>query len=93
MLNNRDDMSVLWDIRVDDRYKRQGIGTKLFNLAVEWSKSKGFKQMKIECQNSNVQSCRFYYRHGAVLGEIDEYAYYDDVDTQDEVQLIWYLDL
>lgn len=93
MLDNRDDISVLWDIRVDEKYKRQGVGTKLFNLAVEWSKSKGFKQMKIECQNNNVQACRFYYKHGAVLGKIDEYAYYDDVDAQGEVQLIWYLDL
>lgn len=93
MLDDRDDMSVLWDIRVDDRYKRQGVGTKLFTMAVEWSKLKGLKQMKIECQNNNVQACRFYHKHGAVLGKIDEYAYYNDVDIEDEAQLIWYLDL
>lgn len=40
-------MSVLWDLRVDDRYKRQGVGTKLFTMAAEWSKLKGLKQMKI----------------------------------------------
>jgi len=93
MLDGRDDMSVLWDIRVDDRYKQQGVGTKLFNMAVDWSKSKGLKQMKIECQNNNVQACRFYHKHGAVLGKIDEYAYYSDIDIKDEVQLIWYLNL
>ena len=93
MLDGRDDMSVLWDIRVDDRYKRQGVGSKLFTMAVEWSKSKGLKQMKIECQNNNVQACKFYHKHGAILGMIDEYAYYKDADAKDEVQLIWYLDL
>nr|WP_318010979.1 GNAT family N-acetyltransferase [Clostridium estertheticum] len=93
MLDGRDDMSVLWDIRVDDRYKRQGVGTKLFTIAVEWSKSNGLKQMKIECQNNNVQACRFYHNHGAILGKIDEYAYYNDIDIEDEVQLLWYLDL
>lgn len=93
MLDGRDDMSVLWDIRVDDRYKQQGVGTKLFDLAVEWSKSNGFIQMKIECQNNNVQACKFYHKHGAVLGKIDAYAYYKDIDIRDEVQLIWYLDL
>lgn len=93
MLDGRDDMSVLWDIRVDDRYKRQGVGTKLFTMAVKWSKANGFKQMKIECQNNNVQACKFYHKQGAVLGKIDEYAYYNDINIEDGVQLIWYLDL
>lgn len=93
MLDGRDDMTVLWDIRVSDSYKHQGIGQKLFNLAVEWSRSNGFKQMKIECQNNNVPACKFYHRQGAVLRKIDEYAYFDDVDSRFEVQFIWYLDL
>jgi ribosomal protein S18 acetylase RimI-like enzyme len=93
MLDGRDDLSVLWDIRVDDRYKQQGIGTTLFHMAVEWSKSKGLKQMKIESQNNNVPGCRFYHKQGAVLGGIDEYAYFNDSEAKDEVQLIWYFDL
>lgn len=93
LLCGRDDMSVLWDIRVDGRYKKQGVGTKLFNMAAQWSKSNGLKQMKIECQNNNVQACKFYHKQGAVLGKIDEYAYYEDIEIRDEVQLIWYLDL
>jgi Acetyltransferase (GNAT) family. len=52
-----------------------GVGTKLFSIAVEWSKPKGLKHMKIERQNINVQACRFYHNCGAVLGKIDEYAY------------------
>jgi GNAT superfamily N-acetyltransferase len=93
MLDGRDDMSVLWDIRVDDGYKNIGIGSKLFDFAVEWSRNKGFVQMKIECQNNNVAACRFYRNKGAVLCKVDEYAYYDHEECRDEVQLIWYLDL
>lgn len=93
MLDGRDDMTVLWDIRVSDTYKHQGIGQKLFDMAVEWSRVNGFKQMKIECQNNNVPACKFYHKQGAVLRKIDEYAYIDDVDSRFEVQFIWYLDL
>ena len=93
MLDGRDDMSVLWDLRIDDRFKQQGIGSKLFNLAVDWSKSQGFSQMKIECQNNNVPACRFYKKQGAILGKVDEYAYFKDAAVRDEVQLIWYFDI
>lgn len=87
------DMSVLWDLRVDDTFKNQGVGQALFDEAVLWSKEQGFSQMKIECQNNNVPACRFYHKQGAVLGRIDRYAYVENEDEKNEVQLIWYLDL
>ena len=93
MLNGRDDLAALWDIRVADAYKRQGVGQKLIDMAVAWARSQGLKQMLIECQNINVPACRFYHKQGAVLGKIDEYAYYNDPDIRDEIMLIWYLDL
>jgi len=93
MLAGRNDLSVLWDIRVDERYQSQGVGQSLFNRAVEWSKAKGYVQMKIECQNNNPRACRFYRKQGAELGMIDEYAYYSEPELRHEVQLIWYLDL
>lgn len=88
MLHGRNDLSVLWDIRVSGTYKHQGIGQKLFDLVVEWSRKNGFRQMKIECQNNNVPACKFYYKQGAILSKIDEYAYYNDIDSRDEIQLI-----
>jgi len=93
MLDGRDDLCVLWDIRVMNGYKHQGIGQKLFDLAIEWARKQGFKQMKIECQNNNVPACKFYQKQGAVLSKIDEYAYYNDEEIRNEVQFIWYLDL
>ena len=93
MLAGRDDLAVLWDIRVDDAYKRQGIGQTLFDMAVGWSRQQRLVQMKIECQNNNVPAVRFYHKQGAVLSAIDEYAYYNDPPYRRETQLIWYLDL
>lgn len=94
MLENREDISVLWDLRVIDAYQGKRVGTKLFALAVAWSKANGLRQMKIECQTNNVAACKFYAKQGAVLRAINEYAYIHDTDLREyEMQLLWYLDL
>ena len=93
MLAGRYDLAVLWDIRVNDDYKCQGIGQKLFDMAVEWARAEGLTQMKIECQNNNVPAVKFYHKQGAVLSAIDEYAYYNEPEYRHEVQLIWVLNL
>ena len=93
MLAGRDDACVLWDIRVADEYKHQGIGQKLFDLAVKNAKADGYRQMIIECQNNNVPACNFYRKQGALLSKIDMYAYYQEEACRNEVQFLWYLDL
>lgn len=93
MLSDRNDLAVLWDIRVDGEYKRQGIGQALFDMAVNWSRGQGLAQLKIECQNNNVPAVNFYHKQGAVLSVIDEYAYYNEPEYRHETQFIWFLDL
>ena len=93
MLYGREDACVLWDIRVADAYKHNGIGQKLFDMGVINAKNDGYQQMIIECQNNNVQACKFYQKQGAVLSKIDMYAYYFDSDAKNEIQFIWYLDI
>lgn len=90
MLSGRDDLCVLWDIRVSPEYKSKGVGKEIFQRIKEWSVKHGCKQLKIETQNTNVPACRFYINQGAILCAYDEYAYYGE---EDEIQLIWYLDL
>jgi GNAT superfamily N-acetyltransferase len=75
MLAGRKDLAVLWDIRVRPDSRRKGIGTALFRYACQWTKQRGCKQLKIETQNINVPACRFYAKHGCLLGEINKYAY------------------
>ncbi|MEA4823383.1 MAG: GNAT family N-acetyltransferase [Clostridiaceae bacterium] len=93
MLSGRDDLAVLWDIRVNDTHKRRGVGQALFDLAVEWACKEGLVQMKIECQNNNVPAVKFYHKQGAILSAIDEYAYYNDPQYRHEAQLMWFLNL
>jgi len=99
MLAGRDDLAVLWDIRVDEAYKRQGVGQALFDMAVSWSREQGLVQMKIECQSENVPAIKFYHKQGAELSAIDEYANYNgyaDYNAPEfryETQFIWFLNL
>lgn len=96
MLEGRDDLAVLWDIRVHPDYAGQRIGTMLFNHAVEWARKHGCTQLKIETQNVNVPACRFYAKQGCHLGQIHRYAYrapWANPEVRDEVMLIWYVDL
>ncbi|UCH42657.1 MAG: GNAT family N-acetyltransferase [Dehalococcoidales bacterium] len=93
MLNGRDDLAALWDLRIHPDYRRSGIGTKLFTEAVKWSEEKGCHQLKVETQNINVPACRFYVRQGCRLGEINRYAYASEPSIAHETMLIWYLDL
>ena len=90
MLEGRDDLAVLWDIRVHPDCRGQGIGARLFRRAADWARTRGCRQLKVETQNINVSACRFYARQGCILGAIDVYGYHE---LPDEAMLLWYLDL
>jgi GNAT superfamily N-acetyltransferase len=91
MLEERHDLSVLWDIRTQSVHS--GIGTRLFRHAAGWSHSRGCLQMKMETQNVNLPACRFYQHMGCRLGEIRRFGYAAIPAVADEVMLNWYLDL
>jgi GNAT superfamily N-acetyltransferase len=87
MLEDRQDIAVLWDIRVGPDARGKGVGTALFKAAEAWSVTKGCRQLKVETQNINVPACRFYAKQGCVLGAIHRFAY---PEFPNEVQLLWY---
>jgi GNAT superfamily N-acetyltransferase len=90
MLEGRDDLAVLWDIRVAPDVRGSGVGTALLRAAESWAASNGAASMKVETQNINVPACRFYLRHGYVLRAANLFAY---PELPDETQLLWYKDL
>lgn len=90
MLEGRNDLAVLWDIRVRPEARRQGVGSALFRAAETWSRERGCRRLKIETQNVNLPACRFYLRHGCTLGGIHRFIY---PEFPNEVQLLWYKDL
>ena len=87
MLEGRDDLAVLWDIRVAPDMRRNGVGTALLRDAESWAATNGAASMKVETQNINVPACRFYSRQGYALRAANRGAYRD---FPDEIQLLWY---
>jgi ribosomal protein S18 acetylase RimI-like enzyme len=90
MLDGRQDLAMIWDIRVKPEYRRRGVGSQLFQTAARWSKDQGCRQLKIETQNNNVKACRFYAKQGCILGEINFFKY---LPEKNEIMFCWYLDL
>ena len=90
MLRGRDDLAVLWDLRVDPACRREGIGAALFEGAAGWARSRGCVELDVETQDINVPACRFYARQGCVLRRVDPEAY---PALPDETLLLWTLDL
>jgi GNAT superfamily N-acetyltransferase len=90
LLEGRDDVALLSDIRVHPDYRRRGVGSRLFSAATSWAKERGYLALEIETQNTNVAACRFYARNGCKLQAVHFHAY---SAFPDEAQLIWRLDL
>lgn len=90
MLEDRNDLAVLWDIRVAPEVRGKGVGSALFRAVEAWATARGCRQLKVETQNNNVAACRFYQRQGCVLGGVHRSAY---PELPSEVRLLWYKDL
>jgi GNAT superfamily N-acetyltransferase len=77
---------VLWDFRVDTGFRHIGVGSRLFEFAINWGRARSCRRLEIETQNINVPACRFYARHGCDLAAIDRSAY---GNLCNEVRLLW----
>jgi len=87
MLVGREDLGVLWDLRVAPDARSRGVGAALFETAATWAAARGCRRLEVETQNVNVPACRFYERMGCALGAIHRFAY---PDLPGETQLLWY---
>ena len=63
---------------------------ELFDMAKDYAINNGFKKLKVECQNTNFAAVNFYRKQGMILCKVNEHAY---LDSPNEIQLLWYLDL
>ncbi|HUQ18912.1 MAG TPA: GNAT family N-acetyltransferase [Gemmatimonadaceae bacterium] len=86
-LEERNDLAVLWDLRVAPSFRRRGVGSALVSAAERWALDRGASELKVETQNTNVDACRFYDARGFRLGSVNPAAY---PEIPDEVQLLWY---
>jgi ribosomal protein S18 acetylase RimI-like enzyme len=90
LLENRKDLAILWDLRVDPEYRQRGVGSALFRTTEALAIAAGCRELKIETQDTNVPACRFYARQGCVLRACNAGVY---PEQPDEIQLLWYKDL
>jgi len=89
LLEEREDLVCLWDLRVHPDYRGKGIGHLLFQRALIWTQERQCRLLKVETQNTNVPACRFYARQGCELRAVNGHAY----KGLDEIQLLWYRDV
>ncbi|MBN2562121.1 MAG: GNAT family N-acetyltransferase [Phycisphaerae bacterium] len=92
MLEGREDLAVLMDIRIRPEMRKKRIGTRIIQHAADWARARDCTQLKIETQNVNVPACKFYAKQGCHLGAIIKYVY-GEPHLHREVMLLWYLDL
>lgn len=90
LLEGRDDLAALLDIRIAPQERGRGLGSRVFAAACAWAGARHCHQLKIETQNVNVPACRFYAAQGCELRAIQPHAY---PELPHEVQLLWYRDL
>lgn len=86
LLEDRHDLALLWDIRVEPAFRGRGIGRALFEAAEAWALARGCRELKIETQNINVPACRFYAALGCQLRVVRDGAY---PEHPEEIQFLW----
>ena len=87
LLEERDDLVCLWDLRVHPSYRHRGVGHRLFRSVIDWSHERQCDELVIETQDINVPACRFYARQGCELRSAKRDAYPAELN---EIQLMWY---
>jgi GNAT superfamily N-acetyltransferase len=86
LLEGRDDLVHLMDLRVLPEARQSGVGTGLWAAVEAWAIRKGSLELHVETQDINVPACKFYQKMGCHLIKATKDAYGPDYD---EVQLIW----
>src|SRR5882724_3789784 len=79
---------VLWNLRVDLDYRRQGIGRRLWHRGLEYAQNADVRAIMLETQNTNVAACRFYAEMGCQLVGLNEALYSNDWQKT-EAALFW----
>jgi len=78
------------DLAIDRDHRGKGIGKRLMDAAVRWSKECSFNGLSLETQSNNLLACRFYLKYGFTLGGIDTMVYTHPL-YKDDIALYFYL--
>ncbi|PJF36531.1 MAG: hypothetical protein CUN49_05000 [Candidatus Thermofonsia Clade 1 bacterium] len=85
--------AYLWNLMIDLDFRRQGIGRRLWHLAVSAARSWDARAILLETQQTNIAACRFYQRMGCRLVGLNEAMYGDFSQAEGapivEIALFW----
>ena len=65
----------LYDLKVSNKYRHQGIATALIEKAKEICKEKGYRGLYTQGQDNNLSACLFYVNNGFHIGGFDSNVY------------------
>ncbi|MGE5463139.1 MAG: GNAT family N-acetyltransferase [Syntrophothermus sp.] len=79
------------DLVVNPEYRGLGIGRKLLERGIQWSRENSFPGVMLETQDDNVPACTLYHRCGFLLSGFDRNVYSAINPGTKETALYWYL--
>jgi len=82
--NNR--MRV-WELLVEEEFRKRGIGTLLMNHAVETAKARGVRMLVLGTQTNNATAISFYLNFGFEFVGFDTTAYSNEDIEKNEARL------
>ena len=65
----------IYDLKVNEVLRGQGIGTMLVQRAESIAADLGYRGVWVVAQDNNLAACRFYLKNGFVLGGLDTQVY------------------
>ena len=82
----------LYDLKVNQAYRRSGVALSLIQKAGEIAKNKGYRGIYTQGQDNNLGACLFYLKSGFVIGGLDTKGY-QGTPQEDKKDIHFYLDL
>ena len=77
----------IWDINIDERFRRIGIGSKMIDFIKEYALNIKARAIVLETQTCNVPAINFYLKHGFELIGFDSIHYTNQDIQKKEVRI------
>lgn len=81
----------LYDLKVNQAYRQQGVASKLMEKAKEIALEKGYRGIYTQGQDNNLSACLFYIHAGFYIGGFDTNVY-KGTKQEGKADIIFYLD-
>ncbi len=79
----------VWNIMLDVDVRGKGIGRRLMEHTIDWSRRRGLRAVLLETQSNNTPACHFYQRMGFQLVGVNTLFYTNEDLEDNEVALFW----